>query len=164
MAPTQYLLTYSILSIPLYEENVSFIDISERKPGFPSKCNVAQDFSFWTPAWSSLANNNEIEGNGGRPPVISKLKGLYCHKILPLERHYLFDKFHSPPLSEADFEANPMILMIGQYSTGKSSMIRYLDLEHIPHVCPNNLGTYFINQKIIILSIISIIEDIYLGT
>ena len=73
---------------------------------------------------SSLANNNKIKGNGGRPSVISKLKGLY--KILPLERHYLFDKFHSPPLSEADFEANPMILMIGQYSTGKSSMIRYV--------------------------------------
>ena len=95
---------------------------------------------------SSLANNNGIEGNGGRPPVISKLKGLYCHKILPLERHYLFDKFHSPPLSEADFEANPMILMIGQYSTGKSSMIRYLDLEHMPHVCPNNLDTSLIRK------------------
>ena len=95
---------------------------------------------------SSLANNNGIEGNGGRPPVISKLKGLYCHKILPLERHYLLDKFYSPPLSEADFEANPMILMIGQYFTGKSSMIRYLDLEHNPHVCPNNLGTSLIRK------------------
>ena len=89
------------------------------------------------------ANGIDVKG---RPTVISKLKGLYCHKILPLERHYLFDKFHSPPLSEADFEANPMILMIGQYSTGKSSMIRYLDLEHMPHVCPNNLGTSLIRK------------------
>ena len=58
--------------------------------------------------------------------LIAKLKGVYSHYILPLEKHYLFDKFHSPPLSDADFEAKPMILLVGQYSTGKSTFIRFV--------------------------------------
>ena len=58
--------------------------------------------------------------------LIKKLKEVYCHQILPLEKHYHFDKFHSPPMSDADFEANPMILLVGQYSTGKSSFIRWI--------------------------------------
>ena len=58
--------------------------------------------------------------------MIKKLKDVYCHQILPLEKHYHFDKFHSPPMSDADFEANPMILLVGQYSTGKSSFIRWI--------------------------------------
>ena len=63
--------------------------------------------------------------------MIKKLKDVYCHQILPLEKHYHFDKFHSPPMSDADFEANPMILLVGQYSTGKSSFIRWIALFRI---------------------------------
>jgi hypothetical protein len=57
--------------------------------------------------------------------LINKLKGLYCQQIVPLEKYYHFEAFHSPPMGDADFDAKPMILFIGQYSTGKSSMIRY---------------------------------------
>lgn len=60
------------------------------------------------------------------------LKNLYKSKLLPLENQYKFSDFHSPPLDDADFDAKPMILLIGQYSTGKTTFIRYLLEQDFP--------------------------------
>ena len=54
------------------------------------------------------------------------LKRVYKQKLLPLEEAYDFHDFVSPPLNDPDFDAKPMILLVGQYSTGKTSFIRYL--------------------------------------
>ena len=51
---------------------------------------------------------------------------MYREKLLPLEKRYLFHEFHSPLMQDADFEALPMILLVGQYSTGKTTFIRHL--------------------------------------
>ncbi|XP_060519036.1 EH domain-containing protein 1-like isoform X2 [Cylas formicarius] len=58
--------------------------------------------------------------------VVEGLKSIYKNKLLPLEQHYLFNEFHSPPLNDADFDSKPLILLVGQYSTGKTTFIRYL--------------------------------------
>eukprot|EP01113_Clastostelium_recurvatum_P024777 TRINITY_DN2960_c0_g1_i2.p1 TRINITY_DN2960_c0_g1~~TRINITY_DN2960_c0_g1_i2.p1 ORF type:complete len:529 (-),score=165.83 TRINITY_DN2960_c0_g1_i2:37-1623(-) len=58
--------------------------------------------------------------------VIDGLKALYKGKILPLEQTYKFGEFHSPYLLDSDIEAKPMVLLLGQYSTGKTTFIRYL--------------------------------------
>lgn len=60
------------------------------------------------------------------PGVIADLKKLYNEKIRPVEEKYMFDSFHSPSLRDADFDAKPIVLLIGQYSTGKTSFIEYL--------------------------------------
>ena len=65
-----------------------------------------------------------ISDTEARESVIDGLKNIYKRKLLPLENRYLFHEFHSPPLQEADFDSKPLVLLIGQYSTGKSSMIR----------------------------------------
>jgi len=54
------------------------------------------------------------------------MKRVYREKLLPLEKRYLFHEFHSPLMQDADFEALPMILLVGQYSTGKTTFIRHL--------------------------------------
>lgn len=59
-------------------------------------------------------------------PILQGLKKIYRQKILPVEKMYKFNEFHSPSLTNADLEAKPMVLLIGQYSTGKTSFIRYL--------------------------------------
>lgn len=64
--------------------------------------------------------------------VVAGLKEAYRQKLLPLERHYSFHDFHSPPLDDTDFDSLPLVLVIGQYSTGKSSMIRYLIRQDFP--------------------------------
>eukprot|EP00970_Alexandrium_tamarense_P008142 scaffold1551_cov206-Alexandrium_tamarense.AAC.7 len=58
--------------------------------------------------------------------IFSGLKRLYRKKIRPLELSSKYGHFHSPPLSPSDFDAKPMVLLLGQYSVGKTSFIRYL--------------------------------------
>ncbi|XP_072171227.1 EH domain-containing protein 1-like [Diadema setosum] len=64
--------------------------------------------------------------------VVDGLKDLYRKIIFPLEEEYRFHDFHSPSLDEADFTAKPLILLVGQYSTGKTTFIRYLLEQDFP--------------------------------
>ncbi|XP_059838743.1 EH domain-containing protein 3 isoform X1 [Hypanus sabinus] len=64
--------------------------------------------------------------------VTDGLKKLYKTKLLPLEQHYRFHEFHSPSLEDADFDNKPMLLLVGQYSTGKTTFIRYLLEQDFP--------------------------------
>lgn len=56
--------------------------------------------------------------------VTEGLRSLYRKKLLPIEEHYGFHDFHSPSLEDADFDNKPMVLVVGQYSTGKTTLIR----------------------------------------
>lgn len=58
--------------------------------------------------------------------VTEGLQRFYRNKVLPVEQKHSFDHFHSPPLTDADFSARPMVLLVGQYSSGKSTFIRHL--------------------------------------
>ena len=66
--------------------------------------------------------------------VTEGLKKIYKQKLLPLEETYRFHEFHSPKLDDPDFDAKPMILLIGQYSTGKTTFIRYLLEQDFPGI------------------------------
>ncbi|CAG9855033.1 unnamed protein product [Phyllotreta striolata] len=66
--------------------------------------------------------------------VVEGLKTIYKHKLLPLEEHYQFHDFHSPKLEDSDFDAKPMILLVGQYSTGKTTFIKYLLERDFPGI------------------------------
>jgi hypothetical protein len=58
--------------------------------------------------------------------VIRELKELYATRLLPIEKQYLFSKLHYPEILDAELSAKPTVLLIGQYSTGKTSFIRHL--------------------------------------
>ena len=58
--------------------------------------------------------------------VIQELKSLYTNKLLPIEKKYLFHNFNSPEILDSELSAKPTVLLIGQYSTGKTSFIRHL--------------------------------------
>jgi len=58
--------------------------------------------------------------------VSEGLKNIYRQKLLPLEKEYNFHDFHSPALDDPDFDAKPMVMLVGQYSTGKTTFIRDL--------------------------------------
>ena len=66
--------------------------------------------------------------------VVEGLKKIYKSKLHPLEETYKFHDFHSPPLDDPDFDSKPMILLIGQYSTGKTTFIRYLLEQDFPGI------------------------------
>jgi len=63
---------------------------------------------------------------GIQQKVFATLKDLYQKKVRPLEVASRYGHFHSAPLSPADFDAKPMVLLVGGYSVGKTTFIRSL--------------------------------------
>lgn len=67
--------------------------------------------------------------------MIQSLKKCYKTKLYPLEQEYKFQDFTSfPALNDSFFDAKPMVLLIGQYSVGKTTFIRYLLERDFPGV------------------------------
>jgi len=59
--------------------------------------------------------------------VSEKLKAIYKDNILPSEKRYQYDFFYdSPFLTDVEFDAKPHVMLIGQYSVGKTSFIKYM--------------------------------------
>ena len=80
-----------------------------------------------------LGKGNKQDANAFEN-VIDGLKKVYKNKLLPLEQTYKFHDFHSPMLDDSDFDSKPMVLLVGQYSTGKTSFIRYLLESDFPGI------------------------------
>jgi EH domain-containing protein 3 len=70
--------------------------------------------------------------------ILEQLKQLYATKLKPLEQKSMYHDLCEPALSDAWFDAQPMVLLLGQYSVGKTSFIRYLLGRDFPnqHVGP----------------------------
>lgn len=82
-------------------------------------------------SWLSKDDSNKQELYDN---VTEGLKKIYKQKLLPLEQFYHFHDFHSPQLDDPDFDAKPMILLVGQYSTGKTTFIKYLLERDFPGI------------------------------
>ncbi|KAI5084180.1 hypothetical protein GOP47_0000349 [Adiantum capillus-veneris] len=78
--------------------------------------------------------------------VIDGLKKLYVEKLKPLEATYMFNDFVSSPLTESEFDAKPMIMLLGQYSTGKTTFIKHLLKGNYPgaHIGPEPTTDRFV--------------------
>ncbi|XP_054272415.1 EH domain-containing protein 1-like [Macrosteles quadrilineatus] len=93
-----------------------------------------------------LRNKQNEENSVLLGTVSNRLRTVYQNKLLPLEEQYLFHEFHSPMLTDQDFDAKPMIMFIGQYSTGKTTLIKYLLEQEFPgcHIGPEPTTDRFI--------------------
>ena len=81
--------------------------------------------------WDEPTKNGDADGGMDlsgfdKEYILRGLARLYRKKILPLELSSRYGHFHSPPLSPSDFDAPPTVLLLGQYSVGKTSFIKYL--------------------------------------
>ncbi|KAL1332830.1 hypothetical protein HN51_061609 [Arachis hypogaea] len=78
--------------------------------------------------------------------IIDGLKKLYIQKLRPLEATYRFNDFVSPLLTNSDFDAKPMVLLLGQYSTGKTTFIKHMLNTNYPgaHIGPEPTTDRFV--------------------
>mmetsp|Transcript_17926 Transcript_17926/g.38464 ORF Transcript_17926/g.38464 Transcript_17926/m.38464 type:complete len:626 (+) Transcript_17926:389-2266(+) len=78
--------------------------------------------------------------------VIDGLKAIYFQKVKPLEEAFKFPYFFSPLLLDSDFDAKPSVLLLGQYSTGKTTFIKYLLGRDYPgsHIGPEPTTDRFV--------------------
>jgi len=59
--------------------------------------------------------------------VSAHLKQIYRKAVLPVEKRFRYDYFYeSPFLTDVEFDSKPQVMLVGQYSVGKTSFIRYL--------------------------------------
>ena len=70
--------------------------------------------------------------------ILQRLKTLYAQKLRPLEKKSQYNVLQEPALSDAWFDAKPVVMLLGQYSVGKTSFIRYLLGRDFPrqHIGP----------------------------
>lgn len=78
--------------------------------------------------------------------IVDGLKKLYIQKLKPLEVTYRFNDFVSPLLTNSDFDAKPMVMLLGQYSTGKTTFIKHLLRSSYPgaHIGPEPTTDRFV--------------------
>ncbi|GFZ10644.1 EPS15 homology domain 2 [Actinidia rufa] len=78
--------------------------------------------------------------------ITDGLKRLYIEKLKPLEVAYHFNDFESPSLTNSDFDAKPMVMLLGQYSTGKTTFIKHLLKCNYPgaHIGPEPTTDRFV--------------------
>ncbi|XP_062183563.1 EH domain-containing protein 1-like [Phragmites australis] len=78
--------------------------------------------------------------------IIDGLKKSYIEKLRPLEKTYQFHDFVSPLLTSSDFDAKPMVMLLGQYSTGKTTFIKHLLKTSYPgaHIGPEPTTDRFV--------------------
>nr|XP_018912423.1 PREDICTED: EH domain-containing protein 1-like [Bemisia tabaci] len=86
------------------------------------RCKCQQFF----PSCRNFLKTRIFDKNNSFANVTEGLKHLYKTKLLPLEEKYFFHDFYLPKITDQDFDAKPMILLMGQYSTGKTTLIKYL--------------------------------------
>jgi len=95
----------------------------------------------WLTKDSKNSKNAEAFGS-----IAEGLQKLYREKLLPVEKEHDFADFHGPELTDAEFQARPMVLLLGQYSTGKSTFIRHLLGRDYPglHIGPEPTTDKFV--------------------
>jgi len=64
---------------------------------------------------------------------MEELWSLYSESVLPTEESCFFDHFRQKPITVQEFLAKPQVLLLGQYSTGKTSMIKWLTASESVH-------------------------------
>lgn len=79
--------------------------------------------------------------------VESGLKHCYGKFLKPFEESCQFSTFHSPALSDADFSSKPLVLLIGQYSTGRIRTLKFQILGGTTVLQPNFFFLNLIRQN-----------------
>lgn len=77
--------------------------------------------------------------------ILDGLKSIYKSKIEPIENASGFSQFYSNSLTDRDLDSKPMVLLLGQYSTGKTTFVNYLLDSNYPgaHIGPEPTVTLF---------------------
>ncbi|KAJ9505858.1 hypothetical protein QJQ45_028265, partial [Haematococcus lacustris] len=97
-----------------------------------------------TPRWGKKGEQKRPVPAKVCTSIVDGLKQVYNSKVKPLEE--AFGNFFSPLLNDSDFEAKPSVLLLGQYSTGKTTFIKYLLGRDYPgsHIGPEPTTDRFV--------------------
>eukprot|EP00804_Cyclotella_cryptica_P011251 CCRYP_007754-RC/>CCRYP_007754-RC protein AED:0.07 eAED:0.07 QI:4475/0.9/1/1/0.5/0.27/11/543/571 len=112
-----------------------------------SNKDTAADFNKYSPDSNKTTHDspsaiNKSANDASSKFIVKKLKELYHSHVVEAEKRYhLHFNFCLPTdgeIKDSEFDATPMVLLIGQYSTGKTTFISHLLGEDFPgmHIGP----------------------------
>ncbi|XP_024631358.1 EH domain-containing protein 2 isoform X2 [Medicago truncatula] len=133
LAQAGYELNSDILKIQMDKENVKppvieGLDtlVAKLTITTPSEVNVTSKPQPFLPnSWFTSKSSKKLPPSAVTS-IVDGLKRLYTEKLKPLEVAYRYNDFVSPLLTNSDFDAKPMVMLLGQYSTGKTTFIKHL--------------------------------------
>ncbi|KAG1939864.1 sarcalumenin-like isoform X1 [Pimephales promelas] len=117
--------------VPATAEEVTVEELSDDIPASKASAEVKET----TPSGSAARDRSHIEetlrlatAEPSREYVdaLKKLQHVYNTAIKPLENAYKYNELRQHEVSDAEITSKPMVLFLGPWSVGKSSMINYL--------------------------------------
>eukprot|EP00193_Tetraselmis_chui_P022517 CAMPEP_0177795622 /NCGR_PEP_ID=MMETSP0491_2-20121128/26340_1 /TAXON_ID=63592 /ORGANISM="Tetraselmis chuii, Strain PLY429" /LENGTH=503 /DNA_ID=CAMNT_0019318483 /DNA_START=463 /DNA_END=1976 /DNA_ORIENTATION=- len=122
----------------LFREVPSVCDVWRRRSDVPSRrgVDICVDESILQMESSTgkHAAHSSALVTKGYTSVSEALKKVYFEKVSPIEQEVGFGSFYSPRLSAGDFNSKPSILLLGQYSTGKTTFLKHLLQRDYPGI------------------------------
>uniref|UniRef100_A0ACD5YCP1 Uncharacterized protein n=1 Tax=Avena sativa TaxID=4498 RepID=A0ACD5YCP1_AVESA len=117
-----------------------------------ARSKSSSDLGAYHPTQSAMSSSWFNSKSGRKIPlksvtsIIDGLKKAYIEKLRPLEKTYQYNDFVSPLLTSSDFDAKPMVMLLGQYSTGKTTFIKHLLKASYPgaHIGPEPTTDRFV--------------------
>jgi len=113
--------------------------------GSSSKCassfSVLSDSSIENPFVAAKEAACRRKNGGAKANVVyaaNEMTRLYKESMLTLENMYLYNEFAQAKMNMCEFAAAPIVLLIGQYSVGKTTFLRHLVGRDFPsmHIGP----------------------------
>ncbi|OEL34299.1 EH domain-containing protein 1 [Dichanthelium oligosanthes] len=125
------------------QDTISNADLERLQPPTMEACHPAE--SPIPASWFNSKSGKKIPLKSVTS-IIDGLKKSYIEKLRPLEKTYQFHDFVSPLLTSSDFDAKPMVMLLGQYSTGKTTFIKHLLKTSYPgaHIGPEPTTDRFV--------------------
>ncbi|KAI3510311.1 hypothetical protein L1887_17202 [Cichorium endivia] len=124
----------------LAKRNSSRNDAIAESNGTPPFASIPKLNTFFSSKSTKKTALNEVTS------IVDGLRKLYNEKLKPLEVTYQYNDFASPLLTDSDFDCKPMVMLLGQYSTGKTTFIKHMLKCNYPgaHIGPEPTTDRFI--------------------
>ncbi|KAL3821074.1 hypothetical protein ACJIZ3_006979 [Penstemon smallii] len=137
---------FEYLHPPAMEDLDVLLAKKKRTPKSEPEQNGTQLQSSPSASWFSSSKSASKVSLTAVTSIVDGLKKLYVQKLKPLEVTYRFNDFVSPLLANSDFDAKPMVMLLGQYSTGKTTFIKHLLRTSYPgaHIGPEPTTDRFV--------------------
>uniref|UniRef100_A0A8C7NWU2 Sarcalumenin n=1 Tax=Oncorhynchus mykiss TaxID=8022 RepID=A0A8C7NWU2_ONCMY len=131
---------FSLLVLALAEEEVedvlshilrdrSHIDETLRLASEENAAENYHGFKYFDSWGCPIPHLKYIDSWGCPKPLgaaIQKLRKIYHSAIKPMEQAYKYNELRAHEISDGEITSKPMVLFLGPWSVGKSSMINYL--------------------------------------
>ncbi|KAI3740914.1 hypothetical protein L2E82_31389 [Cichorium intybus] len=124
----------------LAKRNSSRNDAIAESNGTPPFASIPKLNTFFSSKSTKKTALNDVTS------IVDGLRKLYNEKLKPLEVTYQYSDFASPLLTDSDFDCKPMVMLLGQYSTGKTTFIKHMLKCNYPgaHIGPEPTTDRFI--------------------